>query len=109
MYYRNIPVIRFQVVTACDEFDDNPDNKYSLKNIIDELEKWQPQNMLERYYLHTINAYTNALYIPLFFVGEDFYISDKKIHWCAEIKGNIFACPVRRPSDIRSITEASTP
>ena len=39
MYYRNIPVIRFQVVTACDEFDDNPDNKYSLKNIIDELEK----------------------------------------------------------------------
>ena len=48
MNYNNIPAVLFQVVTACDVFEDKPENKYSLKNIIDELKKLQAQNMSEQ-------------------------------------------------------------
>ena len=37
--FSNIPAVLVQVVTACDVFEDKPENKYSLKNIIDELNK----------------------------------------------------------------------
>ena len=39
MNFNNIAVVLFQVVTACDVFEDKPENKYSLKNIIDGLNK----------------------------------------------------------------------